>query len=114
MALPETLTERLFLKLVGGAAVWIAGSVSGGFQITGNQVSEADELELTSGDPALSIIDAELTVIGSGQAVRVRPGGPGGTLADITMGVVGSGDNAFAILNQGVISTGTNVEGFRC
>jgi uncharacterized protein with beta-barrel porin domain len=102
---------KIVPEVVGDAAVWIAGSVSGGFQITGNQVSEAGELELTSDDPALSIIDAELTVIGSGQAVRVRPGGPGGTLADITMGVVGSGDNAFAILNQGVISTGANVEG---
>ena len=96
----------------GDAGLWISGSISGGIQITGNQVTEADEAGLAFDDPALSIADADISVIGPGQAIRIRPGGPGGVLRDVTVGAVGTGDNAFAVLNQGLISTGSNEEGF--
>ena len=102
----------LIPEVRGDVGIWIAGPVEGGLQITGNQVTEAEETELAFDDPLLSIPDADVSVIGSGQAIRVRPGGPGATLRDVTMGVVGTGDNAFAILNQGLISTGSNEEGF--
>lgn len=95
----------------GDAGIWIAGSVGGGVQILGNQVTEALEQELEAGDPALGIGDADISVIGDGQLIRIKPGGASGTLNDITVGVVGSGENAFAILNQGVMSVGGTAEG---
>lgn len=102
---------NLIPEASGEAGIWIAGSVGGGLQILGNQVTEALEQELEVGDPALSIGDADISVIGDGQLIRVKPGGASGTLNDITLGVVGSGDNAFAILNQGVMSVGGTTEG---
>lgn len=95
----------------GDAGIWIAGSVGSGLQILGNGVTEALEQELDAGDPALGIGDADISVIGDGQLIRVKPGGASGTLNNITMGVVGSGDNAFAILNRGVMSVGGTTEG---
>lgn len=95
----------------GDAGIWIAGSVGGGVQILGNQVTEALEQELEAGDPALGIGDADISVIGDGQLIRIRQGGASGTLNDIVVGVVGSGDNAVSILNQGVMSVGGTTEG---
>ena len=98
-------------NLIVVAAIWIAGPVTGGIQIIGNRVTEADELTLAFDDPALSINDSEITAIGSGQAIRIAPGGSSGNLANVIVGVVGSGDNAVAVLNQGLINTGNITEG---
>jgi adhesin HecA-like repeat protein len=95
----------------GEAAIWIANSVTGGLEILGNRVTEALEADLETDDPALAITDAQVGVVGSGNAIRVRPGGPGGTLSNITMGAVGTGENAFAILNQGLVSVGSTETG---
>ena len=95
----------------GGSGIWIGGSVTGGLQIAGNRVTEAKEVNLQAGDPALSIADADIATIGAGRAVRIVPGGPGGRLDNISIGSVGSGENAYAFLNQGLISAGSNNEG---
>ena len=95
----------------GEAGIWIANSVGSGFLNSGNRVTEALEPELAADDPAASMTDAGVSATGSGPALRIRPGGPSGALSNITLGTVGTGDNAFAILNQGLISTGSSTEG---
>lgn len=95
----------------GEASLWIANSVSGGIFNNGNQVTESLEPELDADDPAASINDAIISATGSGPAVRVSPGGASGILSDITLGAVGTGDSAFAILNHGLITTGSATEG---
>lgn len=95
----------------GEAGLWIANSVGSGFLNAGNRVTEALEPSLAADDPAASITDAGVSATGSGPALRIRPGGPSGTLTNITLGTVGTGDSAFAILNQGLISTGSSTEG---
>ena len=95
----------------GEAGLWIANSVGGGLLNSGNQVTEALEPELPADDPANGINDADINATGTGPALRIRPGGPGGTLNNITMGVVGTGDSAVAVLNQGRITSGSSEEG---
>jgi uncharacterized protein with beta-barrel porin domain len=98
-------------ELGGEAAIWIAGSVGGGLQVTGNRVTADLEPDLDADDPARDIVDAQIQVIGPGNILRVRPGGPGGTLSNINIGAVGTGNNAYGILNQGLMSVGANREG---
>ena len=95
----------------GEAGMWIANSVGGGIEILGNSVTDAQEADLDADDPALDIADAEISVLGDGQAIRVRPGGPKGTFNSINIGAVGSGEDAFGIINRGVLSVGGTVEG---
>ncbi|MBT5241543.1 MAG: autotransporter domain-containing protein [Rhodospirillaceae bacterium] len=95
----------------GEASLWIANSVSGGFFNSGNQVTDALEPGLDAEDPAAAIADANLGATGGGPALRIRPGGPSGTFSNISLGAVGTGDSAFAILNQGLITTGSAAEG---
>ena len=102
---------KIINEVFGDAAIWIAGPVTGGIQIIGNRVTEADELTLAFDDPAQSIRDSEVTAIGSGQAIRIAPGGSSGNLANVIVGVIGSDNNAVAILNQGLINTGSITEG---
>ncbi len=105
------LDGTLIQELGGEAAVWIAGSAGGGFLNAGNEVTEDLEPDLPDDDPALEIIDAQMQVIGPGNILRVQPGGPGGTLSDISIGAVGTGDDAYGIINRGLMSVGANVEG---
>ncbi len=107
----RTFDGTFIPEVRGDAGIWIAGSVNGGMQILGNQVPEFVEQTLSFDDPAFSIPDAEINVVGRGQAIKIRPGGLSGRLNNITVGAVGSGDNAFAVLNQGLITTGSTQEG---
>ncbi|NKB43401.1 MAG: autotransporter domain-containing protein [Alphaproteobacteria bacterium] len=95
----------------GEAAIWIANSVGGGFLNSGNQVTEALEPGLDAEDPAAAIADANISATGSVPALRVRPGGPSGTISDVSLGAVGTGDNAFAVINQGIYTVGSSTEG---
>ena len=101
----------LIQELGGESAVWIAGSVGGGFLNAGNSVTEDLEPDLPADDPARDINDAQIQVIGPGNILRIQPGGPGGTLSNISIGAVGAGDDAYGVINRGLMSVGANVEG---
>lgn len=95
----------------GEAGLWIANSIGGGILNTGNKVTSALEPTLETDDPALAIADSTIGATGRGPGLRIRPGGASGTLNNISIGAVGTGDDAFALINQGFLTTGSSAEG---
>jgi len=98
----------LIEELGGDTAILINSTVTGGFLNTGNRVSEDLEPDLDADDPARDIIDAQVQVIGPGNILRVETGA---TPSDISIGAFGTGDEAYGIINRGLMSVGANVEG---
>jgi len=100
--------------LSGDAALWIASSVSDGILFEGNGLTDNEEIELQRTDPTASFelpTDSSINALGSGNVVRVAPGGLSGTMNNIEIGTVGSGDRAFALINRGELSSTSTLDG---
>ena len=94
-------------KLQGGPAVLIAGDVTRGVVIgtapapvTGTPDSDGD------GVPDASETTGTISVVGSAPALQI-----GSAVSDITLGVAGTGDSAFGVINRGSINARGLYEG---
>jgi hypothetical protein len=88
-------------KLQGGPAVIVSGNVSGGVVVdrppTDADTANADED--ADGIPDVNETSAVLTVYGAAPALLI-----GSDTQSVTLGVVGTGDNAYGFINRGSIA----------
>lgn len=104
---------------VGGAGIAVGGSVSGGVLNDGDKLTDAEEKSLTNGDVdevrGLKKddigTDANVTVIGGGNAMKIGPDAGGAAGGDMTIGAVGEGDAAYAVINRGELKSSSDTSG---
>lgn len=88
-------------KLQGGAAVIVAGNVAGGVVVdrppTDTDTTNTDED--SDGIPDSAEGEGTINSYGSAPAIRI-----GSTTQSITLGAVGTGNNAFGFINRGTIN----------
>lgn len=87
--------------LIGGAALSIAGNVSGGVHLAVAPANDDEDEDDEDGDgtPDAEQTTSQITSFGSAPAVVV-----GSTAQDVTLGVVGTDENAFGFINRGSIT----------
>lgn len=87
--------------LIGGAALSIAGNVSGGVHLAVAPADDDEDEDDEDGDgtPDAEQTTSNITSFGSAPAVVV-----GSTTQDVTLGVVGTDDDAFGFINRGSIT----------
>jgi len=100
--------------LSGDAGLWIASSISNGIYFEGNGLTDTEEanLQITDRNAFFELPeDSTISALGSGNVVRIAPGGLSGSINNIEIGTIGTGDRAFALINRGDLSSTSNLEG---
>jgi uncharacterized protein with beta-barrel porin domain len=104
---PDGIRIERTAPLPAKAGLWVASSITDGFQISGNRFTFAQQ-QTSAEAAAATPIDATIETYGPGPAVLISPGGPGAA-TNIVLGV--RGDSGYSVLNQGMLTSSGAIAG---
>ena len=104
---PDGIRVERTPPLPAKAGIWVASSITDGFQIAGNRYTFAQQQ--TNADAAAATpIDATIETYGPGPAVLIGQGGPSAA-TNIVLGL--RGDSGYGFLHQGILTSSGAIAG---
>lgn len=104
---PDGIRIERTAPLPAKAGLWVASSITDGFEISGNGYTLAEQ-QVSADAAAATPLDSSVNTYGPGPAVLIGQGGPSGP-SNIVIGR--RGDNEYSFVNRGILTSSGAIAG---